>query len=242
MLRDSDAVRVVGAGRTAAPLVLSCEHASERLPEGYALAEADRWLAGTHWMHDLGAEILVEALAKRLECPAVLSVFSRLVVDVNRPPDAPSLIRGEAEGRLIEMNQAVDERERAQRIARFHTPYHDALDRVVGASSAPLVLAIHTFTPVYDGVRRAVELGVLFDRDEGPATRLAEVLRGASFTAVELNEPYSGRQGLIYSADRHARAHGRIALELEVRQDLVVDPDYRARLSVAIETFVEMLA
>ena len=95
--------------------------------------------------------------------------------------------------------------------------------------SAPTLLSIHTFTPIYEGQVRQVELGVLFDTDDGPAEALLSALR-AVYPAVAANEPWSGKDGLIYSAERHAHRHGRIALELEVRQDLATDATWRQKL------------
>lgn len=220
-------------GAAGAPIVLTCEHASERFPDPWRLPDADRWLAGTHWAYDLGAAELARELAEILSAPAVLADFSRLIVDPNRDERSASLFLEAAQGRAVILNEALDPAERALRLERLHRPYHAAVDRAVGASSAPTVLAIHTFTPVWQGEPRAVEVGVLFDREEAMAQELAARLDSAGFH-VRLNEPYSGRAGLIYSAERHAAAHGRRALELELRQDLAVDPRIRSRVAACV--------
>jgi predicted N-formylglutamate amidohydrolase len=160
----------------------------------------------------------------------VLSRVSRLLVDANRPEDSPTLFREHAEGEPIELNTIhLDDAGRRERIERFSRPYHSAVDEEVGASRAPIVLAMHTFTPLYEGTPRTLEIGVLFDDAEPLAERVLEALRRRGLRA-EPNEPYSGKEGLMYAVDRHARAHRRQALELEVRQDLAVDPAFRADL------------
>jgi predicted N-formylglutamate amidohydrolase len=111
------------------------------------------------------------------------------------------------------------------------------LDEALARSHAPLLLSIHSFTPNYEGEVRDVELGVLFNEEEEHADALYERLMRA-FANVRKNEPWSGRGGLIYSAETHAQRFGRIALELEVRQDRLEDPSYRARLVPVLAEFV----
>lgn len=227
----ADAVTVIAGG--SAEVLLSCEHASARLPAPWRWPEEDRWLLGTHWSHDLGAEDLTRELAERLGAVAVLSRFTRLVADPNRPVDSPTLFLARAEGREVALNRDLSDRER--RLAYWQA-YHDALAAQVAASDAPIVFAIHSFTPVYEGARRDFELGVLFDEEEVLAERLARHLAAAGFS-TRLNEPYSGKAGLIFAAHRHASARGRSALEIEVRQDLAVDPAVRGRLVDALAAF-----
>ena len=217
-------------GRPKAPIVVTCEHASQALPPGWSWSDRDRRLVGTHWAFDPGAAELATALAEALDASAVLSTFSRLLVDPNRPEDSPTLFREHAEGEPIELNTILlDDAGRRARVERFLRPYHVAVDEEVGRSWAPIVLAMHTFTPIYEGAPRAVEVGVLFDTDAPLAERVIEALRRRGLRA-EPNEPYSGKEGLMYAADRHARVHRRQAIELEVRQDLALDPAFRAEL------------
>jgi len=116
-----------------------------------------------------------------------------------------------------------------------------ALDALFLSSRAPLALSVHSFTPLYEGQRRVVEVGVLFDREEALAVELHARFREAGFEA-RLNEPYSGREGLIYSVSSHASVSGRRALELELRQDLAVDPAVRARVIEVLAAFARDVA
>ncbi len=218
-------------------LVITCEHASERMPAPWQWPAADRWLVGTHWAWDIGAEQLARELNAELGGTLVLSRFTRLLIDPNRPLDASTLFRAVAEGRQVELNRDLDEHERNRRIERLWTPYHEAVDAAVGACRAPLLLSIHTFTPIYEGSRRELEVGVLFDRAEEPSASLAAAL-SAHGIATELNEPWSGKDGLIYAVERHANAHGRMPLELEVRQDLAVEEVFRERLVAALTSWL----
>lgn len=222
-----DAFELVPGAASAS--VITCEHASERMPEGFAWAAQDAWLRGTHWTHDPGAEALSRELSAALDAPAVLARFTRLLSDPNRPLDSDTLFRARAEGRAIALNASIDAAERERRLARTYQPFHDAVDAAVARSRGPLVIAIHTFTPVYEGQRRELELGVLFDREDALGARWVEALARQGHR-VAPNEPYSGKEGLVYVAHRHAVAHGRRAIELEVRNDLALDAEFRARL------------
>jgi predicted N-formylglutamate amidohydrolase len=150
-----------------------------------------------------------------------------LLIDPNRPLGSPELIRNLAEGRPIELNASVDGRERRRRIA-YWEGYHHGAESASRDSDAPFLFAVHSFTPLYEGQRRKLAIGVLFDHEEAAGERLARALEPLG--EVRLNEPYSGRDGLIYSAQRHADASGKRPLEIEVRQDLALERDFRGEL------------
>lgn len=224
----TEAVELVHGSRSA-PAFLTCEHASMRMPAPWQWPAADRRLLGTHWSYDLGARELTLELARELHASAVLARFSRLLVDPNRDELHPDTFRTLADGAPVALNAdlAADDRER--RLATYHRPYHQALDVALRAVDAPMLFSIHSFTPNYEGELREVEIGVLFNYEEREAHQLGAVL-SEEFERVAYNEPWSGRTGLIYAAERHSQKHGRLALELEVRQDRALDPAFRARL------------
>jgi predicted N-formylglutamate amidohydrolase len=228
----SEAVEEI-PGDPSCRLVFTCEHASNALPEPWRWPEADRWLVDTHWASDIGAGAFTRRIAELMNAPAVLSKFSRLLVDPNRPLDADTLFRQSADGRQVHLNETLLEAERQERIDRFYEPYHAAVRAMVHRSRADTVFAIHTFTDDYEGDKRVLELGVLFDDDQEPAYRLIEHLQGAGFH-VMANEPWSGKDGLAYSPVRHAKEYGRCALEIEARQDLIVQEWFAQRLAEAL--------
>ncbi len=229
------------AGEDASGVVITCEHASQRLPEPWQWPKEDARLVGTHWAYDLGAAELARALAARLRAPAILSRFTRLLADPNRPEDSPTLFRARADGAPIHINLSVDSRDRELRLERYYRAYHRAADQLVANHAAPLLLSIHTFTPAYEGKSRSMEIGVLYDRDEELARRCAAHLDDAGFISA-LNEPYSGKEGLMYAVDRHAVRYGRRALEIEVRQDLAVDNAMQERIVAELEAFLRALS
>lgn len=230
---DHDAAkRIEGDG----PLLLTCEHASERLPERWRWPAADVRLRGTHWAYDLGAAEITHELAEGLGSAAVLSRFSRLLADPNRHEEDPGIFRDQAEGAPVMLNTRMSAEDRLARLERYWRRYHEVVDREAEATSAPVLLSVHTFTPVYEGSPRAMEIGVLFAEEDALGAELASAFSAEGFV-VALNEPYSGKEGLIYAAERHATAHGLAALEIEVRQDLAVRPEVRARVLSAVRRF-----
>ncbi|HEY6878905.1 MAG TPA: N-formylglutamate amidohydrolase [Polyangiales bacterium] len=234
-VRVTEAAEVVRGARTA-PAFLTCEHASLRLPEPWQWPERDLRLVGTHWSYDLGAREVTLELARALHASAVLSRFSRLLVDPNRDEGHPDAFRAEADGEPVLLNTNLAAEDRARRIERYHRPFHVEVDQALAAVDAPMLFSIHSFTPNYQGELRAVEIGVLFNHEERLAHQLGAIL-SEEFERVAYNEPWSGRAGLIYSAERHSGRHGRLALELEVRQDRAVDPAFRARLIPVLARF-----
>jgi predicted N-formylglutamate amidohydrolase len=215
-------------GSDAARIFVTCEHASEHFPVPWRLGPSDAWLVGTHWAYDIGAEWVARAIAARLGAIAVLSRFSRLIVDPNRAETDSALIRDTADGRPIALNDEVRSEDRAQRLALWNG-YHDTVDACLARSEARILLSVHTFTPVYEGRTRQLEVGVLSNRDAGLGRQVCTALSDAGFAVLE-NEPYSGKEGLMYAADRHSIGRDRQAVELEVRQDLAVQPPFRERL------------
>ncbi len=214
-MRD-DAYEILGppdSGR----LLFTCEHASNRVPRPWRLRPEDRRLLATHWGYDIGARSLTLELARLACATAVLSRFSRLVIDPNRDPGDPTAVLDRCDDGAPTFNRRAD---LGQRVARFHTPFHAALDRTVATRRPRFICSIHSFTPVFRSHRRPMEAGVLFDRHDDVADSLLHALRAEGLN-TEANQPYSGKDGLIYSAARHGMQHGIPYLEIEVRQDLL---------------------
>ena len=224
---NADSFEVVGDPNETGLFFFLCEHATRRLPE-WEPNTADLALLEEHWGWDIGAADLTRDLTSRTRSCGVLTRFSRLVCDPNRHPDEASFVVEEIDGHRLSFNLGIDARERARRQAVYFDPYHDAIDRTLrerrAHGRALSLCSIHSFTPVYRGCVRDVEVGVLFDAHDAHAEELAAALSEQGFTTA-LNEPYSGKDGLIYAARRHGRAHDVTYLELEIRQDLIATPE-----------------
>jgi predicted N-formylglutamate amidohydrolase len=218
-------VRLPGLG---APILLTCEHASNDIPAPWRAKAEDAALLDDHWGWDIGAHDLTVALSEVLGAEAVLSRFSRLLCDPNRAWDDPSCVVETIDGRPVGLNLGLGDAERHLRRVTLYDPYHEAIDAALTARGAPaLVVSIHSFTPSLRGEARWMEAGVLYDAHDALAETWAEAIAQAG-VIVAKNAPYSGKAGLIYSAKRHGDRHGLPYLELEVRQDLIHTPE-RAR-------------
>ncbi len=200
-------------------LLLTCEHASARLPQPWAWPEADAWIQGTHWAIDLGARELTLDLSRALDAPAVLARFSRLLIDPNRPLDSATLIRDEAEGRALHLNRGIEPADRARRIDDYYRPYHQRIDQALRERAQAALLSVHTFTPVYDGAARSMEIGVLFERCPELGERFAAQLRAGGWSTA-VNEPYSGADGFAFSPEDHGARHRPPSASGAVRQNV----------------------
>ena len=233
---NADSFEVVGEPNDAGSFFFMCEHATHRLPE-WDPNTAERALLQDHWGWDIGAADLTRDLIARLHSCGVLTRFSRLVCDPNRHPDEPSFVVEEIDGHRLSFNLGIDATERARRRAVYFDPYHDAVDQTLRARTAHeaalSLCSIHSFTPVYRGSARGVEVGVLYDVHDDHAEALAAAIAEQGFSTA-LNEAYSGKEGLIYAARLHGRAHDLTYVELEVRQDLIATLETAAEVGQRI--------
>jgi len=217
------AYRIIGADRPARWLV-TCDHATNRVPQD--VGGGDLGISPTdmarHIAYDPGAAGLAEALARHLDGPAILSDFSRLVIDPNRGEDDPTLIMRLSDGTIIPANRHVDATETARRLDALYRPYHAALARLAARRPETVIVAIHSFTPVLQGrAPRPWHIGVLHSHLDD---RLSRALLARLATEPDLcvgdNEPYAGHLPGD-SIDRHALQAGRHNTLIELRQDLI---------------------
>jgi predicted N-formylglutamate amidohydrolase len=221
---DDQAPFTVVGGDVGNGLLILCDHAENRIPPEYGnlgLRAAD---LARHIAFDPGAAAVTRHLAARLGAPAILSRFSRLLIDPNRGEDDPTLIMRLSDGTVIPGNANVDGAERARRIRSCHAPYHAAIDSAIeqalAAGRAPMLVSIHSFTPVWRGRQRPWHAGILWDRDARLAAPMIEALRADVDLVVGDNEPYSGAlaNDTLY---RHGTARGLAHALVEIRQDVI---------------------
>jgi predicted N-formylglutamate amidohydrolase len=204
-------------------ILFLCDHASRALPAEYENLGLAAELFATHIASDLGAAAVTRALARHFGAPAILARWSRLLVDLNRGEDDPTLVMKLSDGAIVPGNRDAGADEVAARIARFHAPYHARIAREIAGLKAagriPVPVSIHSFTPRWKGRARPWEIGVLWDRDARLARPLIARLAAAGF-AVGDNEPYSGEleNDSLY---RHGTMNGLPHVLIEIRQDLI---------------------
>ena len=192
----------------------------------------DLGLAGTererHIAWDTGAASVTRQLAKLLGATAVLGGVSRLVIDLNRSPDDANAIPAQSDGTHVPGNQNLGPQEIAFRVQEYFTPYHAQVSaqiaRLQGLGAAPVLLAVHSFTPSMNGCQRPWHAGILWNQDGRLAMPLIEALRNEPGLCIGDNEPYSGRD-LAYSLNTHAGDLGLLHAGIEIRQDLIETED-----------------
>lgn len=224
---QNESYEVLGETRNSRWL-LTCDHASNRVPEwinggdlGICAEDMSRHIA-----YDVGAAGVTEALAEVMDAPAVLSRFSRLVIDPNRGEDDPTLLMRLYDGTIIPANRNADRDDLELRLNRLYRPYHAAYAALAAAREDRVICAVHSFTPQLRGrPPRPWQIGILHSHlDTWLAELLIDRLRQETDLCVGDNEPYNGH--LPGDAiDRHALKAGRPNVLIEIRNDLIQTPE-----------------
>lgn len=213
-------------GAAQSRLLLVCDHASNRVPPELGDLGLPPETFERHIAYDIGMRGVTLRLARAIGAHAVLSTFSRLVIDPNRGEDDPTLVMRLSDGALIPGNARLEPAAVQDRMARFHRPYHDAvsarLDAIVDAGETPVILSMHSFTPRWKAFARPWHVGLLWDLDDRLAKPLLAALKTERGLVVGDNEPYDG--ALIGDGmHRHGTGRGFPHVLVEIRQDLVAD-------------------
>jgi predicted N-formylglutamate amidohydrolase len=211
-------------GDPASGVLLLCDHASNAVPDqlgnlGLPPGEMQRHIA-----YDIGAASMTRAMAAALGAPAILTHFSRLLIDPNRGLEDPTLVRQLSDGAIIPGNHGISAAGIAARVARYYAPYDAAIsaaiDRAMAAGHPPAIIALHSFTPQMQGIARPWHVGILYDRDRRLSRSWLDMLAQEPDLVTGDNEPYRG--GLPGDTiDRHATCRGLHNTLIEVRQDLI---------------------
>jgi len=208
-----------------AQVLLICDHASRVVPQALDHLGLPHHEFERHIAYDIGAASVTRLLSQTLDATAVLAGFSRLVIDLNRPPGHPQSIPPVSDGTLVPANQNLPEAELDLRVRTFFDPYHEAVGHRMAhlwsRGPAPVLFSVHSFTPHFGTEARPWDVGILWKHDPRLAVPLMEKLAARGLMVGD-NEPYSGLD-IAYSIDAHAGAAGLASCVIEIRQDLVGD-------------------
>ena len=207
------------------PILLLCDHASRAIPRALDNLGLAPELTERHIGWDIGAARVTRRLAEQLGSPAVLSGYSRLLIDYNRPPGSPESILPVSDGVFVPGNQNLTEEQAQQRLETFFEPYHAAINQTLAQlwrhGPTPALVSIHSFTPrMHDGEPRPWQVGVLWNHDPRLALPMIDWFETELDLCVGNNEPYSGR-AVGYTMQTHAESAGLPHVLLEIRQDLI---------------------
>ena len=213
-------------GRADRGLIFLCDHAGNAFPPGYGTLGLPEDQLKRHIAYDIGAAAVTRAAAAALGVPALLTRFSRLLIDPNRGADDPTMIMRLSDGAVIPGNRHLDAAEREKRMALYYRPYHTAidavLDRCVATGVPPAIISMHSFTESWKGVPRPWHVGILWDRDARLAQPMLDHFNADGGLIVGDNEPYKGS----LEGDcmwQHGTSRGVAHALIEIRQDLIRD-------------------
>lgn len=218
-----DPALVVNPGGKA-PVVLVCEHASPVIPSEFARMGLSAQAVLSHIAWDPGAMAVAERLAVLLDAPLVAGTLSRLLYDCNRPPEAPDAIATRSETFDIPRNASLSKAAREARIREIYEPFCRKLEATIEAKMAsppPALVTLHSFTPVYLGQVRALEIGILHDADTRLADALLTVAADRPGLCFRRNEPYGPEDGVTHTLKRHGLQNGLPNAMIEIRNDLI---------------------
>lgn len=208
------------------PFVIVCEHASLTLPSSAGDLGLSEEAQQSHIAWDPGALAVARHLSAHFDSPLVFQRFSRLVYDCNRPPESPAAMPVTSEIYRVPGNENLTPAEREARTAALYRPFHaaiaDLIDRRQAAGLETMLMTVHSFTPVYFGARRAVEVGVLHDTDTRLADAMLAAAEGGAY-ATRRNDPYGPADGVTHTLILHGISRGIRNVMIEVRNDLVKD-------------------
>jgi predicted N-formylglutamate amidohydrolase len=208
----------------ASPHVLVCEHASNRIPKALGTLGLKDEDLKRHIAWDIGAEGTARILARLLDAPLILQRYSRLVFDCNRPPESEGAMPALSEVFDIPGNRNLTPSARLARTTEIARPFHHAietfLDARASAGKHTILTSVHSFTPVYKGKPRDLDVGFLFDRDAWLANFLIKAFPAEK---ARLNEPYGPKDGVMYLMNQHASPRGLKHVMIEIRNDLIAD-------------------
>lgn len=241
---DAESYTVV-PGQAGAGLLVVCDHAGNAFPPGYGTLGLQATDLGRHIAYDIGAAAITRRIAAAFGAPAVLTRYSRLLIDPNRGHDDPTLIMRLSDGAIVPGNRNLDPAEQQRRIERYYLPYHRAIEDVIGQCLAsgrpPAILSVHSFTECWKGVARPWHVGVLWDQDPRMAQPMIELFAADGQLIVGDNQPYRGS----LEGDclwQHASSRGLPHALIEYRQDLVRDEAgqqaWAARTVAVLETLL----
>lgn len=204
-----------------------CEHASHFIPPELGNLGLAPDLLRSHIVWDRGAAAVAQAMSAQLDAPLVMPRISRLVYDCNRPPHAPDAMAEESETHRVPGNLGLSDAERNRRIEQVYRPFCDTLaatlQHKMQSGPAPALVSIHSFTPVFKGQTRGIEIGVLHDADARLADELLKLIAAEGALRVARNEPYGPEDGVTHTLAQHAIPRGLANVMIEIRNDLIED-------------------
>ncbi len=205
-----------------APIVLICEHASKYIPESLSGLGMTKEGLESHAAWDIGAYELACQLSKLIDAPLIASRISRLVYDCNRSPESKAGTPSKSEIYDVLGNQDLTDSEYQSRVDEVYIPFHKMVSQTIeNKASHPAIITIHSFTPVYFGETRKLEIGILHDEDDRLAKPLMQYAREYTKFKAAFNSPYGVSDNVMHTVNKHAAEKNLLNVMIEVKNDLL---------------------
>ena len=214
-----------------AQILLICEHASNFIPAKFNALGLTQQQLESHIAWDPGAIETAQEMAILLDAPLIAAPVSRLLYDCNRPPESPTAIPLASENQPIPGNASLCEADKLSRVTGYYRPFEAAVAKKVASMEMPLIITIHSFTPVFLGQRRQVEIGVLHDKDSRFADAFMHQVSTDTRFNIQRNQPYAATDGVTHTLKHHALPRGLANVMLEIRNDLIASPAQRVQMA-----------
>jgi predicted N-formylglutamate amidohydrolase len=236
------AVQVINPSGLAA-LVFVCEHAARFIPASLGNLGLDDQALSSHIAWDSGAFEVAIGLCRSMDAPLVASRISRLVYDCNRASDSPDAMPAQSENYKVPGNAHLTQAQRRDRIEQVYQPFQKTLAQVIAAKMRaglkPAIVTIHSFTPVYGGVARQVELGILHHQDSALADAMLAAAPKRSTLNVQRNQPYGPQDQVMHTLHLHGIANGLPNVMIEMRNDLLETDEGKNTMTAVLQNMIE---
>lgn len=230
-------IQIVNPNATSS-IVLVCEHAAHDIPASFENLGLSAEAGKSHVAWDPGAMAVAQHMAVVLDAALVAATVSRLVYDCNRPPEALDAMPFRSEIVDIPGNVSLPDQEKSRRTQIYYEPFRRALSEQIQRTNTPVIVTIHSFTPIYHGEKRSVEIGVLHDIDTRLVDAMLETASQHTQADVQRNQPYGPEHGVTHTLKEHALPNGHLNVMLEIRNDLIQTETQQHAMAQMIATWV----
>ena len=226
-----------------ARLLLVCEHASNFIPAEFENLQLSDDVLHSHAALDIGANDLARAISRLVDAPLVSTTVSRLVYDCNRPFGAAGAIPEKSEVYQIPGNQSLSDADASHRFEKYYLPFESAIsDRLAEFSTPPLFVTIHSFTPVYHGETRNVDIGIICDQDSRLSDQMVRLAQDQTTLCIKANTPYGSEDGVTHTLGLHGTKNGLLNAMIEIKNDLLGSVEKCQEMALTLATIISRSA
>lgn len=222
------------------PVLLVCEHASKHIPLRYGDLGLSEDAKSSHAIWDPGAYEVARSLSQRLDAPLIAARVSRVLFDCNRPPEAPDSMPEACEIYQFPGNKGLSAEAKEERTRNIYQPFKETISKTIQDSARiEAIVTLHSFTPVFFGSPRAVEIGIIHDSDRRLADAMLAIAPEVTDLAIARNEPYGPEHGVTHTLKEHGQKNGLLNAMIEIRSDLIAGPQEQEEVSSMIASWIQ---